>query len=80
VITLLIAGAVVLPVSLVYGKTSLFLEPILLCKNEFSGPWCECDCETACTVPFSLIYYTNQDTVVNLVTKMDFLCSSGYYS
>jgi hypothetical protein len=80
VITFLIAGAVVLPTSLVYGMTFLFLEPKLLCKNEFSGPWYECDRETACTVPFYQIDYTNEDTIVNLITKMDILCSSGYHS
>lgn len=48
-----------------------------MCKNEFLGPWYECDCETACTVPFYQYDCTNEGTIVNLVTKIDILCSSG---
>ena len=75
---MLVFGAVVLPTSLVYGMTFLFLEPQLICEGP-NGNWYSCDRDTACAAESYMIDYDNPDTISNLVTYMDLLCLENYH-
>lgn len=45
-----------------------------------SSNWFSCDRDTACTAPIYEIDYSHPDTIVNLITELDILCSGNYHS
>lgn len=77
--TVLVFGAVMLPTSLIYGMTFLFLEPALQCKLTWLSQWDTCDRVIACNSVRWRIDYKDPDTIANLVTYMDLICDEGYH-